>query len=98
MRYLRFLLIGASAETFDYLVSKRVVDLGLATVAAVLLAPVMLLTQPVDLAHSRQGRSCSLKREWVEAADVSAATSFAPLRARPSSAATPNGLLPLPPG
>ena len=54
-----------SAETFDYLVSKRVVDLGLATVAAVLLAPVMLLTslliwlnlgRPIVLSQERVGR------------------------------------------
>ena len=54
-----------SGETFDYLVSKRVVDLGLAGVAAVLLAPVMLLTslliwiklgRPIVLSQERVGR------------------------------------------
>ena len=54
-----------SAETFDYLVSKRVVDLGLATVAAVLFAPLMLLTslliwlklgRPIVLSQERVGR------------------------------------------
>ena len=54
-----------SAETFDYLVSKRVVDLGLATVAAVLFTPVMLLTslliwldlgRPIVLSQERVGR------------------------------------------
>ena len=54
-----------SAETFDYVVSKRVVDLGLAAVAMVLLTPVMLLTslliwiklgRPVVLSQERVGR------------------------------------------
>ncbi len=52
-----------SAETFDYLVSKRLVDLGLATIAIVLLAPVMLLLSLLIWLHL--GRPIVLSQERV---------------------------------
>ena len=54
---------GRTAETFDYLVSKRVVDLVLATIAILLLAPVMLLLSLLIWLHL--GRPTVLSQERV---------------------------------